>query len=80
MAERLLIAAAQINCTVGDLSANAARILEYAERARAAGADLVLTPEMALSGYPAEDLVGRAIRTSRPPHAWWRSTCRGSAS
>ena len=59
MAERLLIAAAQINCTVGDLSANAARILEYAERARAAGADLVLTPEMALCGYPAEDLVLR---------------------
>ena len=60
MAERLLIAAAQINCTVGDLSANAARILEYTERARAAGADLVLTPEMSLCGYPAEDLVLRA--------------------
>ena len=59
MAERILIAAAQINCTVGDLSANAARILEYTERARAAGADLVLTPELSLCGYPPEDLVLR---------------------
>jgi len=38
MSRRLLIAAAQINCTVGDLSGNAARILQYTERARAAGA------------------------------------------
>jgi NAD+ synthase (glutamine-hydrolysing) len=59
MSERILIAAAQINCTVGDLSGNAARILEAAERARAAGADLVLTPELALCGYPPEDLVLR---------------------
>jgi len=59
MAERILIAAAQINCIVGDLSANAARILEYTERARAAGADLVLTPELSLCGYPPEDLVLR---------------------
>jgi NAD+ synthetase len=59
MAERILIAAAQINCIVGDLSANGARILEYTERARAAGADLVLTPELSLCGYPPEDLVLR---------------------
>ena len=59
MSERILIAAAQINCIVGDLSANAARILEYTERARAAGADLVLTPELSLCGYPPEDLVLR---------------------
>jgi len=59
MADRILIAAAQMNCTVGDLSGNAARILAYAERARAAGADLVLTPELSLCGYPPEDLVLR---------------------
>jgi len=59
MADRLLIAAAQINCTVGDLSGNAARILEFTERARAAGADLVLTPELSLCGYPPEDLLLR---------------------
>ncbi|MDH5579446.1 MAG: NAD+ synthase, partial [Betaproteobacteria bacterium] len=59
MSERILIAAAQINCTVGDLSGNAARILESTERARAARADLVLTPELSLCGYPPEDLVLR---------------------
>jgi NAD+ synthetase len=59
MAARILIAAAQINCTVGDLPGNAARILEHAERARAAGADLVITPELSLCGYPPEDLLLR---------------------
>jgi NAD+ synthase (glutamine-hydrolysing) len=59
MADRILIAAAQMNCVVGDLPGNAARILEYAERARAAGADLVVTPEMSLCGYPPEDLLLR---------------------
>ena len=59
MSERILIAAAQINCTVGDLSGNAARILEYTERARTAGADLAMTPELSLCGYPPEDLVLR---------------------
>jgi NAD+ synthetase len=59
MADRILVAAAQINCTVGDLSGNAARILEFTERARAAGADLVLTPELSLCGYPPEDLLLR---------------------
>jgi NAD+ synthase (glutamine-hydrolysing) len=59
MAERILIAAAQINCTVGDLPGNAARILEHAERARAAGANLVVTPELSLCGYPPEDLLLR---------------------
>ena len=59
MAERILIAAAQMNCTVGDLAGNAARILDFVERARAAGADLVLTPEFSLCGYPPEDLVLR---------------------
>jgi NAD+ synthetase len=59
MADRILIAAAQINCTVGDLSGNAAKILECAARGRAAGADLVVTPELSLSGYPPEDLLLR---------------------
>ncbi len=55
----LSIAVAQLNCTVGDLSANADRIIEAIGRARAAGADLVLAPELALSGYPPEDLLLR---------------------
>jgi NAD+ synthase (glutamine-hydrolysing) len=55
----LRIAIAQINCTVGDLAANAARIQDFAARAAAQGADLLLTPELALCGYPPEDLLLR---------------------
>jgi NAD+ synthase (glutamine-hydrolysing) len=53
------IAIAQINCTVGDLSGNAAKIVDYARQAAAAGATLMLTPELALTGYPPEDLLLR---------------------
>jgi NAD+ synthase (glutamine-hydrolysing) len=53
------IALAQINCTVGDLDGNAQRILAAAEHARSQGASLIVTPELALSGYPPEDLVLR---------------------
>lgn len=53
------IAVAQINCTVGDLARNAGKILDYAHQARNAGAKLVITPELALSGYPPEDLLLR---------------------
>ena len=59
MASIVKIAIAQINCTVGDLPGNTAKILEYCERARSAGAALVVTPELALCGYPPEDLLLR---------------------
>jgi NAD+ synthase (glutamine-hydrolysing) len=49
------IAIAQINATVGDLAGNVARIAEFAGRARREGADLMVTPELALCGYPPED-------------------------
>jgi len=55
----LRIALAQINSTVGDLQGNARRIADFAERARSAGAQLMVTPELALSGYPPEDLLLR---------------------
>ncbi len=55
----LKIAVAQLNCTVGDLAGNAARILAAADEAHALGADLLLTPELALVGYPPEDLLLR---------------------
>ncbi|AWI74190.1 NAD+ synthase [Parazoarcus communis] len=55
----LSIAVAQLNFTVGDLAANADRIIDAIARARAAGADLLLTPELALAGYPPEDLLLR---------------------
>jgi NAD+ synthase (glutamine-hydrolysing) len=54
------IAIAQLNATVGDLSGNVARIADFAARARREGADLVVTPELALCGYPPEDLLLRA--------------------
>jgi NAD+ synthase/NAD+ synthase (glutamine-hydrolysing) len=53
------IAVAQINTTVGDFAGNAARIREAIEVARESGAQLVVSPEMALSGYPPEDLLFR---------------------
>lgn len=53
------LAIAQINCTVGDLSGNTRKILDNARRAKDAGARLIITPELALSGYPPEDLLLR---------------------
>ena len=55
----LKIAIAQINPTVGDLAGNTAKILDFARRACAQGADLLLAPELALCGYPPEDLLLR---------------------
>jgi len=58
MAESLKIALAQVNLLVGDVRGNAARVLEWAQRARRElAADLVLFPELTLSGYPPEDLL-----------------------
>jgi len=57
---RLRLALAQSNPIVGDLAGNADRIVGAAHAARAAGADLLATPEMALSGYPVEDLAAQA--------------------
>jgi len=51
------IALAQINSTVGDLAGNEAKILDGIARAREAGADLVAFPELAVTGYPPEDLL-----------------------
>ncbi len=51
------LALAQMNPTVGDIDGNTARIIEYVERARECGADLVAFPELAITGYPPEDLL-----------------------
>jgi NAD+ synthase (glutamine-hydrolysing) len=55
----LSVALAQINATVGDLTGNARRIAAMARRAHADGAQVVVAPELALSGYPPEDLLLR---------------------
>ena len=57
MADTLRIAIAQLNLTVGDLDGNVARALEMVEQAEAADADVLLLPEMTITGYPPEDLV-----------------------
>jgi NAD+ synthase (glutamine-hydrolysing) len=54
---KLRIALAQINPTVGDIGGNAAKIRDAIERARGEGAQLVVLPELALPGYPPEDLL-----------------------
>ena len=53
------IAIAQLNQVVGDLEGNAARIFDAAGAAKRSGADLVVTPELSLCGYPPEDLLLR---------------------
>jgi NAD+ synthase (glutamine-hydrolysing) len=56
---QLRLALAQIDVTVGDLTGNAAAVLSRTREAAAAGAHLVAFPEMAITGYPPEDLVFR---------------------
>ena len=48
---------AQINTTVGDLGGNVKRCLDAVSSAQAQGSDLVVFPELALTGYPPEDLL-----------------------
>ena len=57
---QLRVALAQLNPTVGDLGANAAKILNQAQLAHSAGTHLILYPEMVLTGYPVEDLALRS--------------------
>ncbi|MDB5594958.1 MAG: synthetase [Hyphomicrobiales bacterium] len=54
---RLVLALAQIGCTVGDIEGNAAAIRAARAQAAGQGADLVMFPELNLAGYPPEDLV-----------------------
>jgi NAD+ synthase (glutamine-hydrolysing) len=57
MREPVRLALCQINTTVGDIAGNEAKIVEWLHRARDAGAQLVLFPELVLTGYPPEDLL-----------------------
>ncbi len=54
---RVRVALCQLNTVVGDLDGNAARILDAYERAEAAGCDIAVFPELAITGYPPEDLL-----------------------
>src|SRR5687768_11712566 len=57
IASPLRIALAQMNATVGDIDGNARIIRDHLERASDEGAQLVVFPELAINGYPAEDLL-----------------------
>ena len=57
---KLRVALAQINPTVGDLEGNAALISKYTDQAKKAATDVIVFPEMVLTGYPVEDLAMRA--------------------
>ena len=54
---RFRIAMAQINTTVGDLEGNVRKIKEYVRKSRELGVDIVTFPELAITGYPPEDLL-----------------------
>jgi NAD+ synthase len=56
-ADKLAIAVAQLNSTVGDIAGNAEKVRDARRRAAAQGADLVVFPELFIAGYPPEDLV-----------------------
>jgi NAD+ synthase (glutamine-hydrolysing) len=59
------IALGQINPTVGDFSGNAARIINFSQQAKSAGAGLILFPELSVCGYPPRDLVERPSFVAR---------------
>ncbi len=65
---------AQINTTVGDFAGNCARIAAAYRELCAAGADIVLTPELAITGYPPQDLLFKSRfvpeNLSRPSSAF----------
>ncbi len=63
------IALGQINPTVGDFAGNSGKIIENAQRAQAAGAYLILFPELAVCGYPPRDLVEKPAFVARNSQA-----------
>ena len=60
MTKPVLIALAQLNAHLGNVNANVSRLAEARTQAASHGAEIIVTPEMYLSGYPCDDLVLRA--------------------
>jgi len=65
----MLVSIAQINLRVGDVQANTRKIISCIDNAREARADLVVFPEMAITGYPPEDLLLRPVFLQHAAHA-----------
>jgi NAD+ synthase (glutamine-hydrolysing) len=59
------IALGQINPTIGDFSGNSQKIIQFAQKAKLVGADLVLFPELAVCGYPPRDLLEKPAFVAR---------------
>ncbi|HEX9205602.1 MAG TPA: NAD+ synthase [Candidatus Deferrimicrobiaceae bacterium] len=76
MTAPLRLALAQVNATVGDIAGNVRKILSACERAKEAGARLVVFPEMVVTGYPPEDLLLRASFLAENL-AGWREVAAG---
>jgi NAD+ synthase (glutamine-hydrolysing) len=70
MSTPLRLALAQVNATVGDIAGNVRKVLSACGRAREAGVNLVVFPEMVLPGYPPEDLLLRASFVEENLEAW----------
>ncbi len=66
------IAMAQIDPFVGDLEGNTLKICEFVERAKKAGAELVIFPELSLTGYPPRDLLDKRVFVSDSIGCWER--------
>src|SRR5207247_1479034 len=79
MAKTLRVGLAQINTTVGDLEGNVRKALEYVERARELGVDVVSFPELTVTGYPPEDLLLRSqfVRDNVAALEGMMGACRG---
>ncbi len=72
----MLAALGQINTTVGDLSGNVAKMVDYATRASERGAAMIVFPELSVTGYPPRDLVERPSFLSRSEEALQDLACR----
>jgi len=70
MSKPLRLALAQVNATVGDIAGNVRKVFAACDRAREAGAHLVVFPEMVLPGYPPEDLLLRSSFVEENLAAW----------
>src|SRR5215211_3435612 len=79
---RMRLALAQINAVVGDLDGNRERILAGLADARGHGAELVLFPELAVTGYPPEDLLLRPafVRAAAESLTGIAKACTGIAA
>ena len=69
------VALGQINPTVGDFSGNAAKIAAFARRGAAAGAGLIVFPELSVCGYPPRDLVEQSAFVARNEETVRRIAC-----